>query len=125
MDFFNNVANAPAYSYATSRAYAAQETADDANSRAFSLEARLNRLTLVCAAMWELLQEKTGVTAEELAQRVSEIDLRDGKLDGKIDRTIRACPACGRTIAPNAVKCMYCGKGLPALDIFGQPNPLP
>ncbi|HVS70444.1 MAG TPA: hypothetical protein VHQ47_04230 [Phycisphaerae bacterium] len=125
MDFFNNLANAPAYSYATSRAYAAQETADDASSRAFSLEARLNRLTLVCAAMWELLQEKTGITPEQLGDRIRQIDLRDGKLDGKIDRTVRTCPACGRTIAPNHAKCMYCGKELPALDLFGKPNPLP
>lgn len=123
MDFFSSLANQPVGTYVNTRAYIAQEAADDANSRAMSLQTRVDRLTLVCAAMWELLQEKTGITAEQLAQRVQQIDLRDGKLDGKIDRTLRACPACGRTVGTSAFKCMYCGTQLPALDIFGNQPP--
>lgn len=120
MDFVSSLAMQPALGAAASRSYVPQELASDANSRALATESRLNRLTLVCAAMWELLQEKTGCTPEELADRVRQIDLRDGKLDGKIDRTIRACPACGRTVTMTAVKCMYCGAEMPALDIFGK-----
>ena len=41
----------------------------------------------------------------------------------------RTCPACGRTLGPQASRCFYCGQVLPATNPFdpapGAPAPLP
>ena len=47
------------------------------------LERRLNKMTMVCMALWTFMKEKDGLTEEQLAKRIEEIDLSDGKLDGK------------------------------------------
>lgn len=44
----------------------------------------VDRLRLVCQALWELCSERLGVTEEELEEKVLEIDLRGGKADGKL-----------------------------------------
>ena len=41
---------------------------------------------------------------------VNDIDLSDGKLDGKVRKTAVSCPKCGRTIARRFQKCIYCGQ---------------
>ena len=70
---------------------------------------RIDRLQLVCTALWALLEEKTGLKAEDLAAKVNELDLADGKLDGKISRDIQSCEKCGRALSPRHQKCLYCG----------------
>ena len=55
--------------------------------RVQSVDMQLDRLTLVCQAMWELLRERTGLTESQLLAKVTEVDLRDGKLDGKYKKT--------------------------------------
>jgi hypothetical protein len=92
----------------------AQAAQDDLHT----LRVRLDRLALVCSAMWELLQEKTGVTSEDLAQRIQQIDLRDGHADGKIGTRIRTCPHCHHANSPAVAKCIYCGAQLPTTDIL-------
>ena len=72
--------------------------------------ARLDRAMLACEALWTLLRDKLGVTDEELAQRMNDVDLSDGKLDGKVRKGAVTCPSCGRTIARRFPKCMYCGQ---------------
>ena len=74
------------------------------------LEDRLDRATLACEAMWLILKEKLGVGDEELLNRMNELDLSDGELDGKVRKSAVACPSCGRTIARRFPKCMYCGQ---------------
>ena len=74
------------------------------------LEDRLERTLLACEAMWTLVRDKLGVTDAELAQRINDIDLSDGQLDGKVRKTAVSCPSCGRTIARRFPKCMYCGQ---------------
>ncbi len=73
------------------------------------LEGRVDRLTLVNAAMWSLMQDKLGVTEEDLINRMVEIDISDGTPDGKITAGIRKCTKCGRTLAAKHRKCLYCG----------------
>lgn len=73
------------------------------------LEGRLDRLTLVNTAMWSLMQEKLGLTEEELINRMVEIDISDGVPDGKITTGVRKCSKCGRTLAAKHRKCLYCG----------------
>lgn len=73
------------------------------------MEDRLDKLTLVCMALWSLLQEKTGVTEEDLVEKVREIDLKDGKLDGKVRPRVAHCPSCNRKMSPRHKRCLYCG----------------
>lgn len=81
----------------------ARKTADD-------MELRLERALLGCEAMWSLLREKLGITDVDLAQRINEIDLSDGRLDGKVSKGAVSCPKCQRAIARRFNKCMYCGQ---------------
>jgi len=76
------------------------------------LQDALDRTTLVCEAMWTLLRDRTGLTEEDLVNRVNEIDLSDGKLDGKVRRGGVCCPSCGRTVARRFRKCLYCGQAI-------------
>jgi ribosomal protein S27AE len=73
------------------------------------LSDRIDRLQLVCMALWELIEEKTSLTSEELAAKVKELDLADGKADGKVSRTVKNCTKCGRAMSPRHQRCLYCG----------------
>ncbi len=73
------------------------------------LEERLEKLSMVSLAMWSLIQEKTGLTEQDLMDRVKAIDLADGIEDGKVTQTVSKCVQCGRTMSPRHRKCLYCG----------------
>jgi hypothetical protein len=73
------------------------------------LEERIDRLALVCMAMWSLIQDKTRVTEEELMERVKAIDLMDGVEDSKATRSVAKCSNCSRTMSPRHRRCLYCG----------------
>lgn len=89
----------------------AEAQADRANREVASLEDRIDHLTLLNMAMWSLLQEKTGLTEQDLLDRVRQIDLQDGVEDGKARKQIAKCPKCGRTMSPRHRRCLYCGAG--------------
>src|SRR5690348_13961071 len=63
------------------------------------LRDRLDYLMLINVAMHSFLDEKLGVTQQDLADRVREIDLRDGKLDGKLATEAQECPRCKRVMS--------------------------
>lgn len=75
------------------------------------LEQRLERLSLVCRAMWSLLVEKTSFDEAQLIDRMNQLDLLDGQADGKLKKSSESCPECGRSISPRHAKCMFCGSG--------------
>jgi len=85
----------------------APDTASTTELRA--LEDQLERTQLTCRAMWSLLQEKLNLTDVDLVKRIHELDLLDGKTDGKVKKKASSCPKCGRTIAAKSSRCMYCG----------------
>ncbi len=91
------------------RSRTAGAKAAEAVSTAHDTEQRLDKLTLIAMAMWSFLSEKTGVTEEQLIERVKQIDLMDGAADGKLKRQIAKCSACGRVMSPRHTKCLYCG----------------
>lgn len=76
------------------------------------LQGQVDRLALAVEALWTLLRDSTGITDEQLRARIKEIDLSDGKLDGKVTRAPSKCPDCGRTVAKRHLRCIYCGKEL-------------
>lgn len=90
----------------------AKRAARHAQSDASELDGRLERLAMTCEALWTILRDKLGVTDEELLDRITQLDLSDGKLDGKVKRTAVSCPKCGRTIARRFPTCMYCGQAV-------------
>jgi len=52
--------------------------------------------------------EEVGFTKEAQLAKIEEIDLRDGKLDGKL-HLINECTQCKRKSAPRHNNCLYCG----------------
>ena len=76
------------------------------------VDARLDRTLLAFEAMWTLLREKLGLSDLELVERINELDLSDGKLDGRVRKTPVSCPSCGRTMSRKFTKCMYCGQAV-------------
>ncbi|QQE11863.1 hypothetical protein JD969_20695 [Planctomycetota bacterium] len=84
------------------------------------LEDRIDRLSLVCMAMWSLLQDKTNLTEADLLERVRAIDLMDGVEDGKATKTISKCQSCGRTMSQRHQRCLYCGAEKLASSAFDK-----
>jgi len=91
-------------------AASAGNAARQARREAESVEEKLDRALIACEAMWSLLRDKLGVTDLELVDRINEIDLSDGTLDGKVRKTPVTCPKCQRTIARRFKRCVYCGQ---------------
>jgi len=103
----------------------AANQAEDAASRIGNDIAELERvvesLTLTCQAMWELLREQTHITDEMLLARMQEVDLRDGRRDGKVSNAASVCPGCSRPNKARREVCLYCGAALPPPQhLFGQ-----
>ena len=73
------------------------------------LRAKLDRLELLCAAMGSLLQEHTGITGVQIEERIRELDMQDGRLDGRMPTVAKTCLTCGRAISGDRGWCMYCG----------------
>jgi hypothetical protein len=93
-------------------------TPDDASRDPSGTEDRLERLALICMAMWSLIQSKTDLTEEDLLQRVQEIDLMDGNADGKITRQVVRCGSCNRPMSSRHTRCIYCGSDHLAASVF-------
>ena len=87
---------------------------ENAQDAIWTLEDRIERLLLITDAMWELLSERAGVTDEELAAKVHEIDGRgDGARDGRRARSIRRCTSCQAAIEHGRATCTFCGAPAP------------
>lgn len=87
----------------------AEVKAERARNDVQHIEQRLDCLVLANMAMWSLLQEKTGLTEQDLLDRVQQIDLADGQADGKARRPPVKCGECGRMMSPRHKRCLYCG----------------
>ena len=88
---------------------AAAKKSADARSEVQVLRVAIDKLILVNRALWEIISESQGLTDEYLLNKVNEIDMRDGVLDGKMREPVRKCSSCGRILQQGYVKCIYCG----------------
>jgi hypothetical protein len=91
-------------------------TADMASRRELrALDDKINQLAMVCRAMFELLQQSTGLSDKDLMAKVLEIDLRDGRRDGRMTPTPKRCPKCEAMISPKFGRCLFCGHEDPSV----------
>src|ERR1700761_735 len=103
----------------TDAAYARAD-AREAVSATEVLRHDVDRLLMITEALWTLLKKEHGYTDASLVQLVNEIDLRDGKLDGKTSAAPPApCPQCGKINSNQRMLCIYCGSQLPK-NLFGS-----
>lgn len=114
----------PLYAAAASaerRASSSEHQAQKANREVRQLEARVEKLTMVAAAMWTLLKKQhPDLNDDRLAQMVQEIDLSDGRLDGRVRHDAASCPSCQRPIAGRHERCIYCGQEVERRGAFGE-----
>jgi len=88
----------------------ATRAAREARTEVDLLRMDVERLLIICEALWTILKEQHGCTDEDLARRMAEIDMRDGALDGKVAKGPPAmCPHCKRTLHKRRPWCLYCG----------------
>ncbi len=85
-----------------------------AHARLDHIDRRLDAMSLAMMAIWELLAREQGLTQKQLEQKIEEIDMRDGKLDGKVTATGMSCPDCGHRINPRREHCFWCGAKRPS-----------
>jgi hypothetical protein len=103
---------------AEGQALRAQGKARSVELRLKVLEDRLDSLALVCQAQWELLRDNTDLTDQDIERKALEIDLRDGRADGRLGGTSRPCPKCKRPLHKRHARCIYCGEQFPAEHVF-------
>lgn len=108
-DFFGYGSNSHMGITSNHRHAGAASSSSRTDSDVHYLEERVERLSLICMAMWSLMQDKTGLTEDELIERVKLLDLMDGKADGKATKTVSKCTQCDRPMHPRHKKCIYCG----------------
>jgi len=84
------------------------------------LNARIDRLTLLNAALWELVAPRLELGDVELKAMALELDARDGKVDGRLGAAVRRCTRCGKTLMARQAKCQYCGTEHAPADPFAR-----
>jgi len=71
----------------------------------------VERLLLITEALWSIAKEKLECSDADLIRRIADIDLEDGKLDGrKAKSPPRPCPHCQKILAKHRPRCLFCGK---------------
>jgi hypothetical protein len=112
--------------YQQTRIAGAERTAESAESKVDrsaraveDLQRHVERLSLACQAMWELLRECSDLTEDDLERKILEIDGRDGCVDGKIGAQQLDCPSCGRKTNSKRNACIMCGAPIKRPYQFG------
>jgi len=100
---------ADAYDTATYAAKEAQKAARTVQEIEKTLDEKIDRLALICRAVWEVLRESNNISQEALFSKITEVDLIDGSLDGKVRVPPKKCSRCGRTVSKRHMRCIYCG----------------
>lgn len=75
-----------------------------------ALEANLAKAMLINEALWEIMRDKHNLSIDDLHEKLYEIDMRDGVLDGKNQRQRTNCPKCDRVVSSRHAACIYCGE---------------
>ena len=88
----------------------ASKSAAEVRTQNEAITCDLEKLMMITEALWIFIKEQHGFTDEHLVNMVQDIDLRDGKLDGKVSKQPNpTCTKCGRRLMGKHPICMYCG----------------
>lgn len=90
----------------------AKADAQDAQYRVRVLEEQLEQTMLGLAAFWALVSDRLQITEENLIEKMTEIDLKDGVQDGRLKKHPVTCSHCQKTVSSKYIKCFYCGAEL-------------
>jgi hypothetical protein len=83
----------------------------DPSDQVAELKADVERLLLITEALWKLVQEKHGLEDQELLRQITMLDLTDGKLNARKEKSPpKLCPKCQRALGKRKPKCMFCGE---------------
>jgi ribosomal protein S27AE len=78
-----------------------------------TLSRDIEKLFMITEALWMILKDQHGYTDEQLIEMIYNIDVRDGRLDGKVAKKPNpACPECGRVLIGKHPLCLYCGSAV-------------
>ena len=105
-------------SFHAANMYARDKAQDELTQTIGPMLQNMERLTLVCEAMWSLMQERTNLTEEDLSQRVTDLDMADGVKDNKHTRGPLDCPDCGSKVCRKFSRCLFCGFKSPEESAF-------
>ncbi len=112
--------------YQTSQIHQAQSQAGRAELKSQQVEERIRlledkieSLALACQSLWEIVRDNTAISQEQLERKMEEVDLRDGKRDGKLSRVVSDCTNCGRKTGRRRRICIYCGAENKTDEVFG------
>ena len=98
---------------AQANAFSAKDDANRTGNRLVTetqrLESKIDGLALICQALIEILRDNGGVSENMIKKKIREIDLRDGRADGRIVGKPLECPQCRRPAHTRQKVCMYCG----------------
>jgi hypothetical protein len=107
---------------ATATADSARQTAETTHQKTVReisrLEAKIDGLSLISQALWELARERMQLTEEDILAKVKEIDARDGRVDGRIGGLPGECAQCRRPTHSRQTACMYCGTPISRAHVF-------
>jgi hypothetical protein len=107
----------PASPGAAAAAGAAREAREDTELMKHDVE----RLLMITEALWTFLKKEHGYTDESLTEAIQRIDMRDGKLDGRVAKDAPIpCPYCGKANAAKRGFCIYCGQSLLNTNPFAR-----
>ena len=93
---------------------------DESELSAVSMRQDIEKLFLIVEALWGIIKQTTNLTDEDFKELIRQIDLEDGKPDGRnsSNAEIRKCTNCGRTILRGQTKCAYCGEEIADGSLF-------
>jgi hypothetical protein len=104
---------------ANTTANRAQLKAEQSKDYLDLLENKIESLALACQSLWEILEERTDITSDDLDRKMEEVDLRDGKKDGRLSAAAKTCGSCGRKTSRRRPICLYCGTDNKSKEPFG------
>ena len=105
---------------ASAKASRAQSKAEQSHVYIERLENKIESLALACQSLWEILRENSNLTEKDLENKMEEIDIRDGRLDGKLSNVTDNCPKCQRKTSRRRPTCLYCGTSTEGNEVFGR-----
>jgi len=75
------------------------------------LQDNLAKSLMINEALWELIRNRLNLSENDLNEKLYQIDMRDGQLDGRNQRnTTVECPDCHRKVSTRHTACIYCGR---------------